>query len=47
MHDRWSLASHEASQPMKWYDWLTIAILAASAVFAMIGWLVFDGARPL
>ena len=47
MHDRWISVSHEASQPMKWYDWLTIAIITASALLAVVGWLVFDGTRAL
>jgi len=47
MHDRWISVSHEASQPMKWYDWLTIAIITGSALLAVVGWLVFDGTRAL
>lgn len=47
MHDRWISACQEASQPMKWYDWLTIAIITGSALLALIGWLVFDGTRAL
>ena len=47
MHDRWISACQEASQPLKWYDWLTIAIITGSALLAVIGWFVFDGTRGL
>ena len=47
MNTRWTLACSQASRPMKWYDLIAIGILAASALFAVIGWVVFDGTRPL
>jgi hypothetical protein len=45
MNTEWSLASQRASQPMKWYDLVTLAILAASAIIAVFGWLIFDGSN--
>ena len=47
MHERWISESYKASKPMNYYDWLTIAIPAGSAVLALLGWLLFDGTRAL
>ena len=47
MNAQWSLQSQRASQPMKWYDLAAIVILAAGALFAVFGWLIFDGSKAI
>jgi hypothetical protein len=43
MNTQWDLESQKASHPMRWYDLVTIVFLAASAIVAVFGWLIFDG----
>jgi hypothetical protein len=47
MNTQWTLASSRASRAMKWYDLMAIGILAAGALLAVLGWVIFDGTRAL
>jgi hypothetical protein len=47
MKEQWATACQEASRPMGRVDRIAIAILAAGAVLAALGWIVFDGTRAL
>jgi hypothetical protein len=47
MKTNWALASYEASKPTKWLDKAAIVVLAAAALLAALGWLIFDGTRAL
>lgn len=47
MNTQWSLESERASQTMKWYDIVTIVVLAVSGIVAVFAWVIFDGSNAL